>query len=232
MSQLITLESDKGEQLLKDILSETDNDKKYVQPLLISSHYKQKTNATCGIASSLMLFNARLRYLNINPFTEYQLLIHKNFVKATNNKISNIFKSGLTLSQVSNILNVFKCNNMVNVCKNKNDTNEINKFREFCKQIFQDNQGKKGMIVNYYMKDIGQSYKFGHHSPIAAYHNKTDRVLILDCFKPAKPLWVKITSLYNAMATFDNGGNQYRGYIVVDDVNIDTLLNVNKNSKL
>lgn len=230
MSKLITLESDEGEILLKEILGQTNSNKKYVQPYLISCHYQQKTNATCGIASTLMLLNARLRYLNINPWTEYELLMHKNLLKPTNKKLANIFKNGLTLKQASDILHSFKCDNKYQMLTKKNDKNEIDKFRDFCKQIFVNHDSKKGMIVNYWMPDIGQTYaEYGHLSPIGAYNERTDRVLLLDSWPPSKPLWVKIESLYNAMCTLDHD-DEYRGYIVVNNVNIDAL--VNKTSKL
>eukprot|EP01084_Bolivina_argentea_P282535 483640_1 len=231
MSQLICFESQQGEDLMTEILSETSNDKKYIQPNLIASHCIQKTHSTCGVVSCLMLLNARLRTLNINPISEYQLLMHPYLVKATNNQISNIFKSGLTLKQVSNILDTFKCDTKMNICRFKNDLNEINIFRNICKNTFKYHNSTKGIIVNYLMSGIGQPDNIGHHSVIAAYNENTDRVLLLDCWIESKPnkLWVNVKDIYNAMATIDNDAKDYRGYIVTN-VNVDSL--VNKTSKL
>merc|ERR1712228_716348 len=202
-----------------------DEIKKYIQAALLASHYKQKTDSTCGIASCLMLFNARLRSLWISPLSaaEYELLTHSELIKATKNRIANIFKHGLSIREVSAILNSFKCSNTMKICKNKNDEIEINKLRKQCMEIFKHNDGTKGLIVNYFMRDIGQPFDYGHHSPICAYNQSTDRVLLLDCWIESSVCWVKVKDLYNAMATKDDDSGENRGYIVVNNANIDLL---------
>eukprot|EP01084_Bolivina_argentea_P231923 391011_1 len=209
MSGLIPLKSEQGEHLLKEILGQRNVSQKYILPSLIPSHYKQKTDSTCGVASCLMLFNARLTALYVHPMSEYQLLVHPYLVHATNNTISDIFKIGLTIKQVGDILTAFRCEYEVHLCKIKNDDGAIDKFRSICKDTFKHHNATKGIIINYYMKDIGQPFDFGHHSPIAAYNETTDRVLLLDCWEP-NVCWVKIRDLYNAMATIDNDSKQFR----------------------
>lgn len=60
--------------------------------------------------------------------------------------------------------------------------------------------------------DVGGIH--GHISPIAAYHEESDRVLLLDTF--TEETWVKIESLYNAMSTPSDETNESKGYIVID----------------
>lgn len=219
-SKLVSFKSEEGEQLLKDILSETDDSRKYIQPNLIASHYRQKTNATCGIASCVMLFNSRRCSLQMPPINEYWLLMQPLLSQAVN--VGHLLHHGLTLSEVSHVLDAFKCTNNVVHCKKKKDKLAEDRFRGHCREVFQCHDGHKGIIVNYWMPAIGQPFNYGHHSPIAAYHEKSDRVLLLDCWEP-NVCWVKIHDLFRAMATLD--GQLFRGYLVVNNVHICNAFN-------
>ena len=159
MSELVPLKSEQGEHLLKEILSETSDDRKYIQPNLIWNHYKQQTDSTCGVAACVMIFNSRLNSLGMTALNEYRLLMHPRLIRATNNKIGDIFKNGLTVNEVSKIWDAFECDHSVSICKEKDDEDGMNRFRAICKEVFQAHDGSKGIIVNYFMRDIGQPSK-------------------------------------------------------------------------
>ncbi len=55
------------------------------------------------------------------------------------------------------------------------------------------------MIVNYHREALNQAGA-GHHSPIGAYNEATDQVLILDVARfKYPPHWVELAKLYEAM---------------------------------
>lgn len=71
------------------------------------------------------------------------------------------------------------------------------------------------IIVNYHGKALGKKVG-GHFSPVAAYHEASDSVLVLDVAGHKHPwFWVSVTDLYHAMATCD--GKDTRGYLLISD---------------
>jgi hypothetical protein len=87
------------------------------------------------------------------------------------------------------------------------------RFRTVVKQAMQDNDHY--VLVNFYGDAYGAPTR-GHISPVAAYHQATDSVLILDVAGYKNPwYWVPVEQLYQAMHTKD--GDNYRGYLVVSD---------------
>jgi hypothetical protein len=86
-------------------------------------------------------------------------------------------------------------------------------FRENLRAVLDDSV--RFMIVNFKGKAMGAPTD-GHISPVAAYDEKTDSVLLLDVAGYLNPwYWVPVTHLYGAMHTLD--GDHYRGYLVVQD---------------
>ena len=69
------------------------------------------------------------------------------------------------------------------------------------------------VVVNYRREDVGQ--RGGpHHSPLAAYDQESDSVLVMDV-NPANAAWVwmPVPTLVKGMRTFDQAEN--RGYVLV-----------------
>jgi hypothetical protein len=56
----------------------------------------------------------------------------------------------------------------------------------------------------------------GHISPIGAYDQKTDSILVLDVASSKRPwIWVNVYDFYFGMHQKD--GENYRGYLIVSD---------------
>ena len=71
------------------------------------------------------------------------------------------------------------------------------------------------LIVNFDGQTMGAS-THGHISPVAAYDENSDSVLVLDVAGYYNPwYWAPVEHLYRAMHTLD--GEHYRGYLVVED---------------
>lgn len=69
-------------------------------------------------------------------------------------------------------------------------------------------------MIAHYQLDLYLEESGGHYSPIAAYDEKSDSVLILDTWAAANTwIWVKLEDLYKSMNTLD--GKNYRGYLIV-----------------
>lgn len=86
-------------------------------------------------------------------------------------------------------------------------------FRSALKKALSDST--HFVIVNFHGKTMGAPSD-GHISPVAAYDEKSDSVLLLDVAGYLNPwYWAPVEHLYRAMHTID--GDKYRGYIVVSD---------------
>ena len=70
------------------------------------------------------------------------------------------------------------------------------------------------LVVCFARQTLGQTGD-GHFSPIAAYHEPSDRCLILDVARfKYSPYWVSITDLYEAMKPLDQTTNKSRGWFM------------------
>jgi hypothetical protein len=71
------------------------------------------------------------------------------------------------------------------------------------------------VVVNYDRAGVGQK-PTGHISPLSAYHEASDRFLILDVagYK-YPPVWVKASALWTAMNTIDGESKITRGYVLL-----------------
>ena len=88
-------------------------------------------------------------------------------------------------------------------------------FREDIKQVLMTPDSKSILVVSFSRASLEQTGD-GHFSPIAAYHEPTDQVLVLDVarFKYA-PYWVPVRDLYHAMQPKDSATKRSRGWFVL-----------------
>lgn len=192
----------------------------------------------CGIASGTMVLNAinvptiiklentdqvANEFLN-GESTNYMRYSQDNFLNEKTDKIKDRkiieFKNaadkeefhnpGVSLDDLEKILKEVY-NLKVESFHATNDTlKSIEKFRSLVKKTVNDSD--HFMIVNLNNKSIGLKTG-GHHSPLVAYDEKTDSVLIMEVGYKRPWYWVPLEHLYKAMNTKD--GNKYRGYLVV-----------------
>jgi len=197
----------------------------------------------CGIASSVIILNAfgtqnnniesqkNLEVMTPSsmggstiPFKSYSQLtflndktekikgrkvIELNNVEEDEDKID----PGLTLDQLSEMLSkVYNLKVETNHVKKVNDK-ELNNFRDTLKKVFIDSN--RFIIANFNGRQIGLKSD-GHISPLVAYDQDSDSILVLDVAGHKRPwFWVKVEHLYKAMNTLD--GKKYRGYLIVSE---------------
>lgn len=93
------------------------------------------------------------------------------------------------------------------------DETPVDALRAAIKSTLADRDSR--FIANYSRKALPQEGD-GHISPVAAYDEATDSVLILDVAKyKYPPVWVTVETLHAGMMMTDSGSNRSRGFVVV-----------------
>ncbi len=207
----------------------------------LAHHYKPQINpAACGQAAATLVLSA-IYELNQIPFPvieewpitiadkkyplQYRLINETNFFNETTDKVldrrsismkitkkDGTFGGGLDIDELQKMLKIHAVKSkLVNVDKFSDD--KLSEFRSLVKEVV--NSPKDFLVLNY-----DHSYKGlmgGHFSPVAAYDEQSDSVLILDVAGHRNPwIWVNLSDIYHAMNTKNYAQTAYRGYLVVD----------------
>ena len=154
--------------------------------------------------SQLTFFNAET-----DKIKKHEIIEFKQPKEVKNGK--KVFDAGLSIGDLKDILTkVYKVKVSL-VYAVKDNAKSVNNFRADLKKYLSDN--KNFVIVNFDGAVLGAKVG-GHISPLAAYDEASDSVLVLDVALH-KETWyfVPLAKLYEAMNTKD--GEHYRGYLVV-----------------
>lgn len=142
----------------------------------------------------------------------FQKLWKKN--EATNKDESvnkENYSPGLSLKDLAKILSRSYQLRVDLTYVKKNDQESLEEFRKKLKKVLSDD--KNFMIVNFDGKVLGQKTR-GHFSPLAAFDEKSDSVLVFDVALHKTPWYfVSVPKLFEAMNTKDE--DDYRGYLIV-----------------
>ena len=210
----------------------------------LADHFQPQINPLyCGIASSVILLNtinenteiASQKDLEVikpkvwgggnvsfNSYSQATFLNDKtdkikdrktinlqNITIENENDVRN-FDPGLTLKQLSEVLKTYQLKTKINYVEVV-DQKSLEKFRKSLKKILADD--RQFLLANFNGKALELKTN-GHISPIAAFDDASDTVLILDVAGHKNGwYWAKVTDLMNAMNTTD--GDSYRGYLVI-----------------
>lgn len=207
----------------------------------LAHHYKPQINpAACGQAAGTLVLSA-IYELNHTAFPvieewpitiadkkyplQYRLINETNFFNETTDKVldrrsismkitqkDGTFGGGLDIDELQKMLKIQGVKSkLVNVDKFSDE--KLSNFRSLVKEVV--NSPKNFLVLNY-----DHSYKGlmgGHFSPIAAYDEQSDSVLMLDVAGHRNPwIWVNLSDIYHAMNTKNYAQTAYRGYLVVD----------------
>lgn len=205
-ANLIEFDSPRGEQFLLESQAKRD----YI-PLSIQ-FTTQDNRAYCGVASMVIALNALkieapfAPQFGRNYFTQDNVLNEKTdeVIPAT-----LVARQGMTLQQLGGLLKTYP----VQVSVHHASDLSLDQFRDLAIQNLQ--QPNNFVLVNYLRRTIGQEAG-GHISPLAAYHEESDRFLILDVSRyKYPPVWVKAEELWQAMMTIDSVVDQTRGVVFI-----------------
>lgn len=207
----------------------------------LAHHYAPQPNpAACGQAAATIILGA-VYELNKTPFPtveewpiaigdkkyplQYRLFNDENFFNEATDKILNRktiymkmtktdgnFGGGIDIDELQKMLKIHGVKSHL-VFADKFSDEKVAKFKELLKETV--NSDKKFLVLNY-----DHSYKNlmgGHFSPVAAYDEQSDSVLMLDVAAHRNPwIWINTNDLYHAMNTKNYADTNYRGYLVID----------------
>lgn len=203
---LISLTSEQGTLLLQESRIQADY-------AALSSHFVTQVNqAYCGVASMAMVLNAlgvpapETEAWDQNYFTQDNLLDTQTdeIIPA-----SLIQRQGLTLAELEAILERYG----VRVDRHHGASVTLAQFREYLVENLR--QGNDYVLINYLRRSIGQE-RGGHISPIAAYHEESDRFLVLDVSRyKYPPVWVTAEELWQSIDTIDSVSGKTRGFLLI-----------------
>jgi hypothetical protein len=197
-SNSIALETKIGQQLLAQSKIKSD----YAS--LSQNFQTQKLPAYCGVASGVMVLNALK--------TTDRPLTQDTFFTPEAQQIRSPFEvalMGLSLPQLAALLR----SHQVKVETHYAADTTIEQFRTQIKQNLA--RERDFVIVNYDRAGVREA-NGGHISPLSAYHEQSDRVLIEDVSSyKYPPVWVSMSELWNAINTQDLSTGRTRGYLLV-----------------
>lgn len=190
---------------------------------MIRFHQVQRLQTYCSVASSINVLNSlgiesKVPTPDIYPFNSFnQHSFFTNEVMAIKKPIEVQMGNGhgdgvgVPLDQLGQMLNTF--DKVVAIVYHASDK-DISQSRKLISEAMSN--PKKRIIINYFRKDLGQKGT-GHFSPLGAYDEKSDRVLILDTASyKYPPVWATMADLHKSMNTIDDDVKASRGFIVVE----------------
>ena len=206
----------------------------------LAHHFKPQINpAACGQGAATVVLSG-IYELNKKPFPvieewpiaigdkkyplQYRLINETNFFNEATDKIldrrtismkitkkDGSFGGGIDIDELQAMLKVHGVKSKLVNVDTYSDA-KLSDFRKLVKEVV--NSDKEFLILNY-----DHSYKSlmgGHFSPVAAYDEKSDSVLILDVAAHRNPwIWINLSDVYHAMNTKNYAQTAYRGYLVV-----------------
>ncbi len=169
---------------------------------LVSHFQAQQYLSYCGVATGVMTVNALRSDANVDQDDWFDEGVSEHRTQW------DTFFGGMTLSEFAGMLRA----RGLAAQHHHATAASPDAFR----RVVKDNTSNPAdlLIVNYSRKMLEQK-GWGHFSPVAAYHEETDRVLILDVgAHKYEPSWVKLGALWTAMVTRDSDSGKNRGYVI------------------
>ena len=208
----------------------------------LASHFQPQENPLyCGIASSVIILNALRQgsdlipnssnkttkptefgggFVDFKTYTQDELLGKQTNAVKEKSIIDLVKKDpklkkydpGLTLAQLSGILKKYNLDVKIFYAQKNNDK-AIVKFKKILKDTL--NNKNAYIIANFHGKTVG-TLPGGHISPIVAYNQKANKIMILDVASHKQPwFWVDIDIFYQAMQKKD--GSLPRGFLIIKE---------------
>jgi hypothetical protein len=205
--QLIPLDSEPGQRLLLE-----SNARRAYFPLS-AQFLTQKTQAFCGVASTVMVLNAMPiqapiaeEWAPFRAFTQDNVFNPEVRAQLTPEFVN---RGGLTLEQLSMLLR----GNHLEAQPVGAGESSLERFRDEASRALA--QPAHHVLIDFLRTELGQDFG-AHWSPLAAYHAGSDRFLVLDVARfRYPPYWATAADLYRAMATRDLDSGKLRGYVLV-----------------
>jgi glutathione gamma-glutamylcysteinyltransferase len=205
---LIALSSPHGKTMLLDALQHKTAESYWN---LMNHFCNQSDPAYCGVTTLLICLNS----MSVDPnvrwrggwryYGEEDTILQRCCIPK-----ERIQRAGITITEFARLA---KCQGLQVTTKQPIDRNTVNEFRQDVKEILSKEDGL--IVASFSRSALGQTGE-GHFSPIAAYHEETDSVLVLDVARfKYSPYWVSISELHDAMKPWDETSHQSRGWFIL-----------------
>ncbi|RYF10006.1 MAG: glutathione gamma-glutamylcysteinyltransferase [Deltaproteobacteria bacterium] len=177
---------------------------------LMSHYVTQETRSYCGAASGVMIINASRRFRPpccAPHFTQQREFFTDDVELVVSH--DKVLRRGFQLRELAAALASHELETVA-FPANKLD---LDTFRAHIVAALGD---ETYVIVNFSRAALGQRGT-GHHSPIAAYHHASDRLLVLDVARyDYDAFWVTTDDLWQSVNTVDPSGD-WRGIILAQN---------------
>jgi hypothetical protein len=178
----------------------------------LSQYYELQQKNHCGIASAVMVLNAlQISRPQVWAGSPFNLFTQDNFFSDAVCKYINkkeVETNGVSLADLALAMETWG----VNVKTIYADTLTVNTFRDLLKGYLVKTDR---FIIANYNRNVIQNSGGGHISPIAAYDQETDSVLIMDVYRCRfTGTWVKLPQLLAAMQAVESS-SVIRGLLLV-----------------
>lgn len=196
-AELISLESNEGKALLVESNAKADH-------ALLMAHFEtQQKGSYCGVASAVTVLNS------LSPSSP---LTQESFFNACTDEIRSAFRvtfGGMPVEAFGKLVQCHKAETKVYLA----ESSSLEEFRSVVVESLR--RPDDYVVVNYERVAVGQ-LAGGHISPVSAYHEASDRFLILDMASyKYPPVWVKAEKLWNGMTMVDSESKRTRGFVLI-----------------
>jgi hypothetical protein len=191
----IALTSPEGKALLEAATARADADG------LLAAFQTQEKGSWCGVASSVIVLGARGTRLTQDGFFTPEASAVRSWWSTT--------FGGMPLGDLAGMLEAHGAEAEVHYAADE----DVARFRD----TLRSNLATPGdwLVVNYDRKVVGEAGG-GHISPLAAWSETQDMVLLLDVSSyKYPPHWVGVEPLFEAMKTLDSESGRSRGWVAV-----------------
>jgi hypothetical protein len=203
---LIPYKSEEGKEMLIECI--TSRPENYLS--LSEQFLTQSSPPSCGVATLAMVLNS----LKVDPmrvwrkpwrwFTEEMLISCFPLEKTEETQ-------GLTMEHFGLIA---ECNGATAQTFYGSETS-LDDCREAIRSVFGDVSFPRRLVVAFDRRILGQTGT-GHYSPIGAYHEKSDMLLVMDVARfKYPPYWVPVEVMWKAMRTVDPETRRSRGFFIM-----------------
>lgn len=180
----------------------------------LANYFETQSNQSyCSVASSVTALNAiGVPRPHNDQYPDYPFFTQASFfakVDPASLDVAGVATTGLTMEQLAAVLATYP----VSVQRKYGADMSLAEFRATLRHelAFSD----RAVLVNFDRNELDERGS-GHWSPLAAYHLKSDSVLLLDVARYKYPaLWIPVAKLYSSTLGIDGASGRSRGLIVL-----------------
>ena len=173
----------------------------------------QRNQAYCSVATSVIALNALgIKRPATSLFPDYPFFTQQDFFAGVDARTADpevVAREGMTLAQLGSVL----ASHAVSVDSISADTLDGAQLRELLKKHLREQD--RFVLFNFNRRFIGE-VGGGHWSPLAAYHEASDTVLLMDVARyKYPPVWVPLVDLLRGAQDHDSVSGKARGLLIV-----------------